>query len=54
MQTTKSWQTGLTVWITIVIVSFAFTATAMNAAAEEATYYLGQKTSSSWIRGISK
>ena len=38
MQTTKSWQTGLTVWITIVMISFAFTATAMNAAAEEVTY----------------
>ncbi|MGD1975124.1 MAG: hypothetical protein PVH37_19085 [Desulfobacterales bacterium] len=38
MQTTKSWQIDLTVWITIVIVSFAFAATAMNAAAEEVTY----------------
>ena len=38
MQKTKRWQTGSIVWTTIVVVSFVFTAAAMNAAAEEVTY----------------
>ena len=38
MQTKKIWQTCSTVWITIVTISFVFTAATMNAVAEEATY----------------
>ena len=38
MQTKKIWQTCSTVWITIVTISFVFTAATMNAAAEEVTY----------------